>query len=525
MSNGTESNSRALLAELNVARHNVSDAGRPDAVARQRKHGKLTARERIALFCDHDSFREFGALVAPSRDTEATSDLVAPADGVITGIGKMQGRAVVVIAQDYTVHGGSNSPIGGRKVTRALQHAIDRGLPFVRILEGGGHRIQDGLDSRHFAAASGAFMTVTSASGWVPTTAAIVGPSFGGPTNHAAFADFVVMVRGIATLGMAGPKLVKAGIGEDVDKESLGGASIQVDKNGLADLAVDTEEECMEATRRFLSYFPSNAGEPLPIVPCDDPIDRAEESLLDIVPANTRQAYDVRKVIELVADVGSVFEVKPTYARNMVTSLARLRGKPVGFVANNPQRSGGMLNAGACEKAAHFIALCDAFGIPLVFLIDVPGFAIGVDAEAKIMGRRSARMIYEIGNATVPRLSVVLRKGYGFAYYAMCGGRSFDADTCVAWPTAEIAAMSVEAAVDIAYARDIDSALDPVAKRAELVAKFKALRGALRAAEHFGIDDVIDPRQTRRILIETLETCPARRQPRQPPKYRSISPI
>lgn len=520
-----DTDSRELLAGLQQARQAISDAGRPEAVAYQRRSGKLTARERIALFCDPDSFEEFGGLVGPSRETDATADLVAPADGVITGIGRAGGRPVVLMAQDYTVHGGSNSPVGGRKAQRALQYSIDRGLPYIRLLEGGGHRIQDGLDSRHFAGASNIFVSVTSASGWVPTTAAILGPSFGGPTNHSAFADFVVMVRGIATLGMAGPLLVKAGIGQDVDKETLGGVATQVDKTGLADLAVDTEQECMQVTRRYLSYFPSNAGEPPPVLPCSDPADRREESLLDIVPANTRRAYDVRKVVRLIADQDSVFELKPTYAQNLVTALARLDGRSVGFIANNPMRLGGMLNAPACEKAAHFIARCDAFGIPLVFLIDVPGFAIGPDAEAAVMGRRSARMVYELGNATVPRISVVLRKGYGFAYYAMCGGRTFDADNALAWPTAEIAAMSLEGAVDIAYAKEIRKADDPEARRTELIEQFKARRGSLRAAEHFGIDDVIDPRDTRRIIIQTLRTCPARHRSKQPPKFRSISPI
>ena len=333
------------------------------------------------------------------------------------------------------------------------------------------------------------------------------------------------MVRGIGTVGMAGPQLVKAGIGQDVDKESLGGASAQADKHGFADLAVDTEAQCLEATRRFLSYFPSNAGEPLPIVACDDPADRRDDALLDLVPANTRRAYDVRTVVEALADRDSVFELKPAHAQSVVTSLARLGGRPVGFVANNPMRLGGTLNAQACEKAAHFVALCDAFGLPLVFLVDVPGFAIGLEAEAAMMGRRSARMIYELGHATVPRVSVVLRKGYGFAYYAMCGGRTFDADLALAWPTAEIAAMSVEAAVDIAYTREIRAAEDPAAKRAEIIDRFKAQRGAIRAAEHFGIDDVVDPRDTRRLLIGTFETCPPRRRSTMPPKHRSISPI
>ena len=242
-------------------------------------------------------------------------------------------------------------------------------------------------------------------------------------------------------------------------------------------------------------------------------------------PANLRRAYDVRKVISVLADEGSVLEIKPTHARNIATVFGRLEGRPVGFIANNPMWSAGMLDGSACDKAAHFIALCDAFGLPLIYLIDVPGFAIGSGAELNRMPRRSAKLIHELGNATVPRFSVVLRKGYGLAYVAMAGGRGFGADGCFAWPTAQICAMSVEGAVDVGFRREIRCAPDPAAKRLELIETFKAQLGAIRAAEHFGIDDVIDPRDTRRLLVEHLRRAPPRRRPNLPPKFRSIAPI
>lgn len=514
--------SRQLLEAVQAAQRCVLDPARPDAVARQRGDGKLTARERIALVADPDSFVEYGALVAPLQEAERMRDVAAPADGVVTGICRLDGRSAVLTSQDFTVLGGSSSKVGAQKVTRSVELAIDRGIPLVRLLEGGGHRIQDGLDARHFAPGHRMFHAFARASGWVPVAAGMLGPCFAGPTNHAAFADFVVMVRGIATMGMAGPSLVRAGTGEEIGKEELGGIEMQVSQNGIADLAVDTEQECMLAIRRFLSYLPPNAREPLPIEACDDPPGRREEALLDLVPANTRKAYDMRKVITLVADRGSVFELKPTHAANVVTSMARLDGRPVGIIANNPMKLAGMLDANACEKAAHFVALCDAFGLPLIYLVDVPGFAIGSAAEESRMARRSAKLLQELGHATVPRISVVLRKGYGLAYVAMCGGRSFDADAVLAWPTAEICAMSVEGAVDIAYRSEV--AADPQA-RARLVSEFKRQLGALRAAEHFGVDDVIDPRDTRRRLIETLATCPARRRIEMPPKFRAISPL
>jgi propionyl-CoA carboxylase beta chain len=337
--------------------------------------------------------------------------------------------------------------------------------------------------------------------------------------------DFVVMIRNYSTLGIAGPALVKASTGEDLDKEQLGGAAIQVDKNGLADLAVDTEEEALAAVRRFLSYFPSNARAALPVLPCDDPIDRREEDLLNMIPADTRKAYDITRVIRHIVDRDSMFELKPTYARNIVIALARLNGRPVGIVANQPRHKAGMLDAPACEKAARFIGMCDAFGLPLVMLIDVPGFAVGSAAESTGIARKSARLFFELGQSTVPRVSIALRKGYGAAYYAMGGGRSFEADGAFCWPTAELGALSVEGAVDVAYRRRWQDAADPEKTRSELVATLKGQLGALSAVSSFGLDDVLDPRDTRRRLIEIFDDCPPRRHSQQPPKFRQVSPI
>ena len=520
-----QSDSRELLKQREDFLAGVSDAGRPEAVAKQRKTGRLTARERIAALCDDDSYREIGDLVEPVRDTAFNANLVAPADGVIIGTGQLDGRYAVVTAHDFTVLGGSTGVVGADKTNRAVTLATDRGLPLVMLLEGGGHRIQDGQDSRHFSRTTGVFDRMAHLSGWSPMVTALLGVGFAGTTNYSAMADFVVMVRGQSTMGLAGPALVKAGMGEEIDKETLGGAAVQADKNGIADLAVDSEAEAFEAIRRFLSYLPANCRKPLPIVETDDPVDRISEDLLDIVPSNLRKPYDIRKVIETVSDKGSVFEIKPTYAANIVTSFARLDGRPVGFIANQPMRMAGMLDAKACEKSAHFIALCDAYGLPLIFLVDVPGFAIGSAAEKSGLGRRSGRVFYELSHATVPRISIVLRKGYGAGYFAMAGGRSFDADACVAWPTAEICAMSVEGAVDVAYRQDYEAADDPAARRQQLIDTFKSQLGALRAAEHFGIDTVIDPTKTRSFLIETLAACPPRRRSTHPPKIRSISPI
>ncbi len=522
----TPRNARALLAEVAEARARVSDEGRPDAVARQHGRGKLTARERIARLCDPGSFREYGGLVKPVKDNPYNQDVDAPADGVVTGTGLIGGMPVTICANDYTVLGGSLGTIGMNKFIRSAERAGNAGMPYIMLMEGGGHRIQDGLDSRHFAMGFSLWNVLAKMSGWVPIVSAVMGPGFAAATNFSAIADFVIMTRHNTAMGMAGPALVKAGTGETVSIAELGSAELQADRHGIAHLAVDDDEQCLKAIKRYLSFLPKNASFPAPRLPADDPADRRAEELLDIVPANLRQAYDVRKVVNAVADRGSIFEIQPTYARNIVVCFARLDGQPVGFIANQPMQSAGMLDANACEKAAHFIAVCDAFGLPLIYLVDVPGFAIGSKAEATALGRRSGRMLYELGRSTVPRLSVIMRKGYSGAFCAMNGGGpSFDADACYVWPTAEISALSVEGAVDVVYRKDYEKAADPAARRQEMIDEFKGHLGALRAVEHFFIDDVIDPRDTRAILIRTLKDCPARHLNKPFPRHRSISPI
>jgi propionyl-CoA carboxylase beta chain len=281
----------------------------------------------------------------------------------------------------------------------------------------------------------------------------------------------------------------------------------------------------MQVIRRYLSYLPANAGEPLPVIDCDDPIDRREDALLDLVSADARKVYDMTKVVELIADKGSMFELKPTYARNFITAFARLGGRPVGFIANQPLRKGGMLDAAACEKAAHFVAVCDAYGLPLVSLIDIPGLAIGSAAEDSGIGRRSGRLFYEMAQATVPLVSIALRKGYGGGYYAMGGGRGFNPSASFAWPTAEICAMSIEGAVDVAYRRKFEAAIDPAAARQQMIDEIRLQTDALNAASDYGVDDVIDPRDSRRQLIETFSRCAPRRRDQNPGRRRTISPI
>ncbi|MGE4323092.1 MAG: carboxyl transferase domain-containing protein [Sphingobium sp.] len=514
--------SDAGLRLLEEHRRVLTDDARPGAVALAARRGAKTARQRIATLCDAGSFVEIGGLTR----VEGVGDK-APADGVIVGTARIDGRPVVLMSQDFSVFGGSVGHLGAAKVDRALELALLHAMPLLMLLDGGGHRIQDGQNSRDYAVGGDMFQQMTRLSGYAPIVSVALGAGFAANTNMAGFSDFVVMVRDRATLGIAGPALVKAGTGEVIDAQALGGAQVQVDQYGLADLAVDSEEEALDAARRFLSYLPGNAGLPPPCLardPRDDGADHAAP-LLRAVPTNTRLAYDVRPVIDHIADRNSLFEIKPGHAPNLVTGFARIAGRPVGFIANQALVLGGMLDAAACEKGAHFIGLCDAFGLPLIYLVDVPGFSIGSAAEKSNLGRKSARFLFELGNATVPRVSVILRKGYGLGYFAMAGGRTYRADGAFAWPDAEICAMSVEGSVDVAYRKLYEAAPDPAAKRQELIDGIRARISPIQAAEGFGIDDLIDPRETRARIIDVLDRAPARRDLHMPRKMRGIAPI
>lgn len=515
----------AIAAAIAEARRLRADEARPEAIARQHALGKMSARERIAALLDNGSFEETGALVEPGRHSVDTEHLVAPGDGVVAGFGRIAARPVGLIAFDFTIVGGSNGENAEWKILRVLEQCEQQGYPLVMLLDGGGHRIQEGLDSRHFARGTTVFQRFANLSGWVPMVAAIMGPGFAGPSNFAALADFVVMVEGTSTMGIAGPALVKAATGLELGKDDLGSAEIQATRAGICDLAAPDDRAALAAIRRFLSFLPASAAEPAPQAPPQPAAEGAEAALAALVPANPRRAYDMRKLVAGIADAGSAFELRPTHARNLLTVLARIEGRAVGIVANQPMHLGGALTVPACEKGAHFVSLCDAFGLPLIYLVDVPGFLVGPSAEASGLARRSGRLLFELGQATVPRLSVVVRKGYGLAYIAMGGGRSFGAELCVAWPSAEICAMSVEGAVDVAYRRRIDAAPDPDAERAAMIARFRGQLGPLKAAEAYGIDDVIDPPATRRALALALARAPHRKPPHNPRRRHAISPI
>lgn len=516
--NNTFAGKQAAVATAKAA---LLDDARADAIARQHKRGKHSARERLAALFDDGRFDEIGALVCSGAEDRDEF----PADGLIAGIGRIQGRFVAAAAQDFTVYGGSVGPFGGAKIQRLMDQCLRQGIPLVLLLDSGGHRIQGMQDSWHFARTGTFFADMARLSGWVPIVAAVMGDGFAAATNFAAFADLVIMVRGTATMGLAGPVLVKAATGADISKEELGGADTQVDQNGLAHLGVDSEDEALDAIKRYLSYLPANARAEPTMGARDDAPDRRCDTLSQLVPVDTRKPYDVRKVIREIADQGSVFEIQPTWGASAVTAFAHMDGRAVGYIANQPLKLGGMLTAPACEKIARFIAICDAFGLPLIYLIDVPGFSIGPSAETSMLGRRSGKVMAELAHATVPRISLVLRKGYGGGYVAMCGGRGFQPDAALAWPLAEICPMSIEGSVDVAYRKEYEAAPDPAARRQELIDAMRSQITPLRAAGGFGLDDIIDPADTRRYFIDVLTRASRRRTLEMPPKFRSISPI
>jgi propionyl-CoA carboxylase beta chain len=510
------------LEAVRAAHDAVTDAARPGPVARQHDRGKLTARERIELLTGGGRFIELGALAGPavSQDGRVLED--APGDGVVTGIAYVDGRPVVVAAFDFTVLGGSNGAVGMSKVERCTQRAMHDRVPLVLLCDGGGHRMQEGLDSRHASPGSPLFRRMVDLSGLVPTVTVMMGPGFGVATNLAALCDVVVMVEDISTLGMSSAPFVKAATGETLTNEQIGGAAIQASR-GVADLAAHDEREALDAVRAYLAFMPSHSDDsPLRSA---GPWDAADLDIDAIVPAEPRRSYDARDVIDALCDVDSTLEIRRDAAPNIVTMFGRIDGRPIAVVANQPQHLAGALDSAACEKAAHFVAVSDAFGIPVLLLIDVPGFLVGTQAESTQLARRSGRLIYEIARLSVPRFSIVVRKGYGAAYIAMGGGRSADADLSLAWPTAEICAMPIEGAVDIAYRREIDTAADPATHRATLIDRFKANVDPLLAAESFGIDDVVAPSSTRAMLQEAMGRVQPRRAPRVPGKRRAISPI
>jgi acetyl-CoA carboxylase carboxyltransferase component len=497
---------RGHAEQLRQKRAEFLGMGGPERVAKQHADGKLTVRERLELLFDPGSFTEFSLLAHHQAGTPSMQGKFTPADGCVTGIGQIEGRRAAVIAYDFTVMAGSLGMVGELKATRMRELALRERIPVVWLIDSAGARIQEASGSM-FARTGELFREQVHMSGVVPQVAAIMGPGAAGTAYIPGLADFVPMVKGTSHMALGGPPLVKAAVGEDVTAEEMGGSAVHTKVSGVADLEVADDRECLATVRKYLGYFPSSNLAPPPGVDVVDPVERRCEELYDIVPANPRQAYDMRKVVTVLADDGDFFPMKPEWARNLVTGFARFGGRPAGIVANQPLMLGGALDVNAADKAARFVWLCDAFNIPLVFLMDCPGFLVGSAVEKQGIIRHGAKMLFAVAEATVPKLTVVLRKGYGAGYYVM-NGRAYEPDLIVGWPSAEISVMGPEGAVNIIFRKQIESAGDRSAQdavRNQLVAGIREQIGAYIAAGWSFLDDLIDPADTRSTIIRGLE--------------------
>jgi acetyl-CoA carboxylase carboxyltransferase component len=507
-------------ATLKEHRVKALEMGGNERVEAQKKRGKLTARERIIALLDKDSFRETG-MFAKSRG--AVADISA--DAVITGYGKINGRKVYIFSQDFTSSGGTLSEIHSKKICNLLDSALKGGCPVIGMNDSGGARIQDGVDA--LAGYGQIFYRNTQASGVIPQICAILGPNAGGAVYSPALMDFIFMVKGISHAFITGPRVVKAVMGQEVTEEELGGAVAAQKKAGVACRSENSEEECFKNIRELLSYLPSSNREKPPKVDWGDSPNRTDTSLFNIVPAAPNKPYDMHKIIESVFDRRkdglNYFELFPIFATNIITCFSRLNGWPVGIIANQPMSKAGCLDIDASDKASRFIRFCDAFNIPVINLVDVPGYLPGTDQEWGGIIRHGAKMLYAYSEATVPKITLTIRKAYGGSYLGMCS-KDLGADFVFCWPSTELAVMGAEGAAPIIFRRELEKAEDPEKLLQEKIRQYREeFANPYKPAEHLHIDDVIDPAETRPRLIEALEMTLDKKEDR-PVKKHGIMP-
>jgi acetyl-CoA carboxylase carboxyltransferase component len=519
---GETTGMKHLVEDLHDRREVAKRGGGEEKIAVQHERGKLTARERLDLLCDEGSFNELGIHGGPHFSQRSMEDKEAPADGVITGWGEIDGRTCAIAAYDFTVMAGSMGMTGELKVARLRELALQKRMPMVWLLDSAGARIQEAAGSI-FAGSGHLFREEVTMSGVIPLVAAMMGPCAAGTAYIPGLSDFVPMVVGQGAMALAGPHLTKAVTGEDISMEELGGAKVHCRKSGVGDLEVKDDHECIDVVKRYLSFFPSNCEEAPPVRESKDPEDRMSERLLDVVPESSRQPYDMYELIGEIVDDSEILDIKPKFAKTIITCLARFGGQPTGIVANQPKQLGGILENDSADKAARFINLCDAFGIPLLFLQDVPGFMVGSKVEHAGIIRHGAKMLYAVSRATVPKVTVVVRKAYGAGYYVMCG-KAYEPDLIVAWPTAEISVMGPEGAVNIIGRSAIEASDDPEATRQQMLENVKKSIDPYVAAKNDLIDDIIDPRETRPTIIRGLRMAKTKRVQR-PWKKHGVMPV
>jgi propionyl-CoA carboxylase beta chain len=516
----THDTTEAKLRWLEELREESLQAAGEKSIARQRERGKLLARERIEKLLDAGSFVELDRYVRHREVEFGMRDKRPWGDAVVTGYGTIFGRKVFVFSQDFTIFGGSLSEVFAEKICKVMDMAVKYGCPVIGINDSGGARIQEGVVS--LAGYAEIFWRNVQASGVVPQISLVMGPCAGGAVYSPAMTDFVLMVEKTSYMFITGPDVVKTVTGEDVSFEELGGAATHATRSGVAHFTAQDEETCLEDARYLLSFLPQNNLDPPPYAPPSDPVGREDTSLDSIVPDSPNKPYDMRQVIERVFDDGEFLEVQPYWAENIVCGFARLGGHSVGVVGNQPGALAGVLDIDASVKAARFVRTCDAFSIPLVTFVDVPGFLPGTAQEWGGIIRHGAKLLYAYSEATVPKLTVITRKAYGGAYDVM-SSKHIRADFNVAWPTAEVAVMGPEGAVNIVFRHELEEADDAAARREELIADYKErFANPYTAAERGYVDDVIEPRRTRFVLFSALETALTKREPKPKRKHGNI---
>ena len=491
------------LAKLHDLRERALQGGGPERVAQQHARGKLTARERLALLLDPGTFQELGALATHDTTDFGMDGQRYPGDGVVTGFGRINGRRVAVFAQDFTVLGGSFGVVQSQKICRVQDLARDSGIPLVGLNDSGGARIQEGVES--LAAYGEVFVRNVLASGVTPQISVIMGPCAGGAVYSPALTDFIIMVKDTSFMFLTGPEVIKAVTGREVGVQDLGGADMHSTRSGVAHLVAPSEGDALVLVKNLLSYLPQNNHEDPPQLTPYDPVERMDEALNDLIPADTREGYDVREVVRRVFDHESFLEIHPGWAMNAVVGFARLDGYSVGVIANQPLHLAGALDIHASDKISRFARICDAYNVPLITLVDTPGFLPGVEQEFEGIIRHGAKILYAYSAATVPKVSVVLRKAMGGAYVAM-SSKQMRCDLNFAWPGAQIAVMGAEGAVRILRGREIKAAADPRAVEQAFLEEYREkFFNPYRAADVGQIDEVIEPRETRPRLIHAME--------------------
>ncbi len=512
-------NKTTKIQNLNNLKSESLLGGGQARIDTQHKKGRLTARERLDLLLDKGSFREVDPFVIHRTYDFDLDKQKYMGDSVVTGWGTIEGRLVYAFSQDFTVFGGSLGEVHAEKICKIMDMAMKNGAPIIGLNDSGGARIQEGVVA--LAGYSDIFLRNTMASGVIPQISAIMGPCAGGAVYSPALTDYIFMTRDTSYMFVTGPDVVKAVTHEEVTQEELGGASVHSEKSGVCHVAADSEADTLYLIRKLLGYLPQNNMEDAPFVQSDDPL-RMDEELNNIIPDDANKPYDIKEVISKIMDNGQFYEIHENYAQNIVVGFARLGGHSVGIVANQPAVLAGVLDIDASEKAARFVRFCDAFNIPIITFEDVPGFLPGTFQEHHGIIRSGAKLLYAFCEATVPKLTVITRKAYGGAYCVM-SSKHIRSDVNLAWPTAEIAVMGPDGAVNIIFRKELDKASDPIAKKAELVADYKEkFANPYVAAQRGYIDDVIEPKETRPRLINALEMLSNKRDANPAKKHGNI---